>query len=162
MKKIVALVSSLVLMGAVASTTHAQDKAAPKNFFADCGIGGAIFKNDIGAVLSNIVWDFGLTATTSGLSSPETCEGEDVAAATFIHQTYANLVEETAVGEGRHISALLDIYKCDANTRTSITSDVRSAFAQSLSADSYVALSDLNKSEQYFNIVKNAVSTCKA
>lgn len=141
--------------------SSSSEKSTP-NFLADCGIGGAIFKNDVGGVLSNIIWDFGLTATTSGLSSPDTCEGQDVAAAEFINQTYANITEQTAIGEGQHLSALLDLYNCDANIRPGVINGIRESFSNDLQAPSYLSSTDLEKSQMYFNAVKSSVSACNS
>lgn len=168
-KKIaVAVVLSSLTVGAIADgdtpATTNQGAAAQKtpNFFADCGIGGAIFKNDIGGVLSNIIWDFGLTATTSGLSSPDTCEGADVVAATFIHHTYSSLEEETAIGEGEHLSALLDIFACSEESKDQATQSIRAGFSSILNKADYSESSSLEKSQAYFDLVKTSASNCNA
>lgn len=151
-KKLV--LTSLVIATAVPFAAQAQEQEAPTNFFADCGIGGAIFKNDIGGVLSNIIWDLGTTAVTSGLSSPETCEGMEVAVAEFINDTYVSISEETARGQGDHLTAMLGLAGCSAQNQSDVITSIRSSFAESLTDPSYTEKSDSQKAESYFNLLK--------
>lgn len=134
----------------------------PSNFFADCGIGGAIFKNDVGGTISNIIWDLGLTATTSYVSSPETCEGDEVSAAEFIHQTYANLIEESAAGEGKHLATLMNHYGCQGQEQSAAVGSVRSGLSDILDQSSYDSSSDLEKSADFYGLVKASTQACSA
>ncbi|SMF39185.1 Protein of unknown function [Alteromonadaceae bacterium Bs31] len=166
--KKIAVLSMIIFLSTstLAEETDKKDETVKKedikNFLADCGIGGAIFKHDVGGVISNIIWDWGLTATTSYVSSPETCEGVDVVAAEFIHRTYDNLVEETSHGEGSHIAALMSLYTCDAAQTPAAVMKIRSDLSQIVSGSEYATSSDIEKSQQYFSSVKSAVSACQA
>ncbi|WP_075184795.1 DUF3015 family protein [Teredinibacter haidensis] len=157
------LIGGLIFASAISATAAESTKKEDiANFLADCGIGGAIFKHDVGGVLSNIIWDFGLTATTSFVSSPETCEGVDVAAAEFIHQTYVNLTEETAAGEGAHLATLMDLYACDGSAEAEALSTIRSQFSGAVNESSYGKATDQEKAQTYFTIVKSSVASCQA
>ena len=74
----------------VAPSNARLDSVAPSNMqasapattkdlqgiYEDCGIGGLLFPRwPIGASVSNFTWDFGTTATTSGLTTPNACAG---------------------------------------------------------------------------------------
>ena len=134
----------------------AQDKepGSGPNPYSDCGIGAALFPNsDVGAAISNVIWDLGTTAVISATASPETCEGSDAQAATFILETYDQLVEETAVGEGKHISTLLSI----VNSDDQIISELRSSIADLVASEEYTTLTQLEKSNAYYGALKSAM-----
>lgn len=154
-----------LLVTAVALTVSAQagenetkKPGSSVNPFSHCGIGAAIFENDTAAAISNVIWDLGTTAMTSGISSPQTCNGKDVAAAQFIHETYTNLEEETAQGQGQHITAMLNILGCEATSHSAITNSIRVDFAQDVGAKDYAKKSAVEKSEAYFNTVNSHVN----
>jgi len=127
-----------------------QHASANVNPYRDCGIGAAIFKNDTGATISNVLWDLGTTAITSATASPDTCEGSEVAAAEFIIETYANLVEETAKGSGDHLNALLQIAGVAQEKQALVTSALRDAIAEVVSQPSYVDSSAVDRASAYF------------
>lgn len=148
------LMSSLVLAGGAFAQNGGEAGSAP-NPFSDCGIGAAIFKNNVAAVISNVIWDIGTTAVTSALSSPETCEGDSVAAAEFIYDTYAVLEEQVASGSGTHLAAVFDILQCDVSEQQGLASDVRTDFSVLVSKEGYSSMTSLQQSEQFFNIVQS-------
>ncbi|MEH6446960.1 MAG: DUF3015 family protein [Oceanospirillaceae bacterium] len=148
--------STLISFGAIA-----EGKGEPgtgPNPFVDCGIGAALFSN-IGwaAVTSNVIWDVGTTAVTSATASPETCNGKSVEAAAFIYDTFDNLAEETAKGQGEHIDSLLNILEANADTRDAIIAEVRSGMATQVSSSAYDSLSQVEKASAYYNLVNKAV-----
>ena len=129
------------------------------NPWIECGIGAMLFpKHRVGAVISNVIWDLGSTATTSAMSSPGTCEGRSAQAAMFINETYASLEEETVKGSGDHINAMLSILNCDLNKQDEIVSNIRADFSnQLINASS----SQTKKAEAYYNLVtSHTSSTC--
>ena len=131
--------------------------------YQECGIGGAIFKNNrTMAAISNITWDLGTTAVSSNLSSDDSCNDSTASTAMFINESYSILEQDIAKGEGEHISALLDIVSCgDSANAISI---VREDFSEIVTADDFAKASDFDKSEALFNIIhSNAVtSACAA
>ncbi|MEM1409510.1 MAG: DUF3015 family protein [Pseudomonadota bacterium] len=113
MKNLVTLAS----VGALAlSFTSAQAQTTMRdapNPWLDCGIGAMIFPDDnleVGAGISNIIWDLGTTAVISAASSPDTCNGlSNVKTALFIERTYDTLEMELAKGRGDNLAALAEL-----------------------------------------------------
>lgn len=163
---------------AFADDTQSTSTAKPKlervskddglNPWTDCGIGAMIFdETKWAAVISNVIWDFGITATTSAASSKGTCEGKKVAAAFFINETYANVEEETAKGNGAHLTAMLNILGCDAAAQPAIVASLRSDFSKSVMQASYTEKSVSTKAQDYYFMLDQQLSSnyaqqCKA
>lgn len=163
--KMIPKISALValLLGAFSATAVAEGGAAPSqdelNPWTRCGIGAMIFPTTpVGAVISNVIWDLGTTAVTSAASSKNTCEGKDVQAALFIQETYANLEEATARGEGAHLTAMLDIFGCETGSHQGIISAVRSDFAEVVSQPGYAEQAAQEKAATYYSLVKTQVT----
>ena len=130
----------------------AEDKApgSGPNPYSDCGIGAAIFPNsNVGAAISNVIWDAGTTAVTSATASPETCQGQDVEAAAFILESYDRLVEETASGEGEHLDTLLSIVNESGNAE--LVSGLRSKIAEIIGSDGYAEFNQVEKAQAYYS-----------
>lgn len=152
-----------LVVAAVPFTAVAQDSESqtPPNIFADCGIGGAIFKNDALGMISNLIWDASITAMISGVSSPETCSGVEVAVAEFINDTYVSISEETAKGQGEHLTAMLDIAGCSTDAQSGIIASLRDGYVETLAADGYIAQSTTEKAESYFDLLRaNTAASC--
>lgn len=147
-----ALIAASVLTLSLATTpsVQAEQKVNP---WKQCGIGAMIFNdNGTAAALSNIIWDLGTTAVSSNISSKNTCEGIKVAAAEFINSTITNIEEETAVGEGAHLTAMLNLMGCEASAHNAIIQDVR--------ADMNVTLSDKSaKAEAYYQQLDSTINS---
>ena len=143
-----------------AQEEHKQEE--PKkdlNIWVDCGIGAMIFKETSwAAVISNIIWDYGITATTSHQSSPDQCGSKKAQTAMYIGATYANLAEETAKGDGKHLHAMLEIMGCDSASHGDIIASLRSEFSQHLRNSDYVEKATVAKAEDYNNIVQTIIS----
>jgi len=146
----------LALMATLASSGTFADQPNP---FTDCGIGAALFKNDTGAVLSNFIWDFGTTAITSATASPDTCEGAEVKAATFILETYNNLAEETAKGFGSHLDSLLNIVNIPANEKGQVIESIRAEMAVVIASDAYLEADKTEKATFYYNGLMSAINS---
>lgn len=155
---------TLASFALLASTTTfgADDKApgAGPNPFADCGIGAALFtETKWAAVISNVIWDLGTTAVISATASPQTCSGKKVAAALFIHHTYDNLAEETASGQGEHLTTVLNILECDSAHHAQAIQQIRSNMGRAVAAPNYNDQSHIDKASNYYSIIERAVST---
>ncbi|MEH6671061.1 DUF3015 family protein [Halopseudomonas sp.] len=158
--------AAVVACMSVAAPSFAQNKApgSGPNPFVDCGIGAALFPT-VGwaAVTSNVIWDIGTTAVTSATMSPETCSGKNLAAALFINDTYENLAEETAKGEGQHLTALLNILECDAARHTAAITSARASMAGQVSTEGFEGMSHIEKASGLYQAVDQAVSlSCQA
>ena len=128
--------------------------AGGKNAWTQCGLGAMIFQGTgWAAAISNVIWDLGTTATTSSSSTPSQCAGKGSSVGKLIYENYANVEEETAVGEGEHIAAMMNILECDASMHSAIMSDVRADFLSSVNNPSYTQKSTLEKTESLFNNV---------
>jgi len=140
--------------------SFAQEKPKKNlNIWVDCGLGAMIFdETGWAAVISNVIWDWGITATTSHQSSPDQCGSKNAKTAMYIGTTYANLAEETAKGDGKHLHAMLDIMGCDSTSHGGIIASLRSEFSQYLRNPDYVAKASLVKAEDFYNIVQTAIS----
>lgn len=151
---------------ATSVTALAQDKTpgSGPNPFADCGIGAALFtETKWAAVTSNVIWDVGTTAITSATSSPQTCSGKQVVAALFIRDTYANLAEETALGQGEHLTTVLNIFGCDSVRHPTAAQLIRSEMGQAVATPGYIDQSQIDKASNFYSIIENAVSaSCSA
>lgn len=125
-----------------------------KNAYTQCGIGALIFsKTGWAAAISNIIWDLGTTATSSSSSTPSQCAGSGAKVGQLIYDNYASVEEETAVGQGEHLSAMLNILECDKSMHNAIITKVRADFLNSVQDSSYSQKSKLEKTEVMFNNV---------
>lgn len=147
-----------------ASQSSTKTPGSGPNPFTDCGIGAALFPNTgWAAVTSNVIWDIGITALTSATASPETCSGKRLAVAAFINDTYEKLAEETARGQGEHLTTALNIMECDGASHASAIASVRGAMADLVADPAYASQPRLEKASQYYQAVESAVSkSCSA
>jgi hypothetical protein len=132
--------------------------------YTDCGIGAALFpETHWAAVTSNVIWDLGATAITSATSSPQTCSGKQVKAALFIGNTYEELAEETAAGQGEHLTTVLNLFACDAARHAGAIKQVRSEMAQAVATPNYMNQTRLQKAALYYFAVERAANrNCSA
>lgn len=152
---------TLTLSLGVSSLSHAKEAVGSgANPYVDCGIGAALFpETHWAAVTSNVTWDAGSTAITSATMSPETCSKRTVKAALFIRDTYPNVIEQTASGEGKHLTAMLEILGCSAESHSNIINATRAEVAAHIGSDEYFDMDRLDKSAGYYNIISRTIST---
>ncbi|MBQ0711827.1 MAG: DUF3015 family protein [Porticoccus sp.] len=156
-KSIILTIAAIVcsFSGVVAAKGEQGSGPSP---YVECGIGAALFSNTSwAAVSSNVIWDLGLTALSSATSSPEMCNAKKVKAAMFIRDTYPNIVEETASGQGEHLIALLQIFECSNDSHAQIIQSVRSKVGAQVASEGYSSLSHLDKAAQYYNAINDTV-----
>ena len=125
--------------------------------YKDCGIGAAIFDNDTGAIISNVIWDLGTTALTSATGSPDTCEGFNPDAAAFINQSYDRLVEETAAGQGSHLDTLLSIVSLSDDRKSQVIESIRMRMADIVASDAYLDADKIEKASYYYDSLMAAI-----
>lgn len=147
---LLAAASVLALSAVTISEVQAEQKVNP---WKQCGIGAMIFDdNGTAAAISNVIWDLGTTAISSNISSKDSCNGIKVAAAEFINSTITNIEEETVVGEGEHLTAMLNLMGCEASAHSAIIQDVR--------ADLDVSITDkASKAETYYLQLDNTIAS---
>lgn len=152
----VALVGSLTLSAFAQSTAPAGSGPNP---FSDCGIGAALFPETAwAAVTSNVIWDVGTTAVTSATMSPQTCSAKKLKTALFIRDTYEQLAEDVARGEGRHIATALEMFQCGENSRKTAIDEIRADMGKAVAAPGYTELQHLEHAGQMYNIIEKAAS----
>lgn len=157
------LLMPVLCAAALAASAGANAQSKPTgsgpNPFSDCGIGAALFSDTKwAAVTSNIIWDIGTTAVISATASPETCSGKQVQAALFIGNTYAKLAEETAAGQGEHLTSVLNILECSSARHDAAIQVVRSAMAGAVASADYVSQTRIEKASAFYTMVESAVS----
>lgn len=135
-----------------ASSAFAQTTREEPNPWLDCGIGAMIFPDanlEVGAGISNIIWDLGTTAVTSAASSPETCNGLDnVTSAAFIQRTYPTLEKELARGYGDNVTALADLV--GAEDKTAFVATLREEMAAEIARPEFAELSYDEKAQALY------------
>ena len=147
---LVAAASAVVLSLAAAPAAQAQQKVNP---WKQCGIGAMIFDdNGVAAAISNIIWDLGTTAVSSNISSQDSCVGVKVTAAQFINDSIVNIEEETVIGGGEHLTAMLNLMGCEASVHQAVIDDVRADLDLSHATSAA-------KAEAYYLQLDNAVNS---
>lgn len=152
------ILASALFAASITSNTLMAEGApgSGPNPFSDCGIGAAIFSNNVAASISNVIWDIGTTAVTSATASPETCNGKDAVVAEFIFESYDNLMEETANGSGQHISSLMNILELNEEVHADVISTIRMDMTSALSESTYSTLSSIEKAEIFYHSIMKA------
>lgn len=152
--------SNKFFIGLTVTAVFACSNAVAKgpNPYSDCGIGAALFKNDTGATISNVLWDIGSTAITSATASPDTCEDHDIEAAEFILESYDRLAEDTAKGVGTHLDTLLSIVNISATQKDQVVQSIRAEMATIVASDAYLTADKTEKATLYYNGFMKAIS----
>lgn len=152
----------LLTCSTLLSTPQAfAEKMSAEDMFTQCGIGGMLFsEKPVLAAISNVTWDSGTTAVSSGLSN-NGCSGSEYQAASLVYNQYASIESETATGSGQHLTALMDIYGCNAPSQQTVLSSVRNDFSNIVATPEYSSLSQVSKSKLYFNSLNiNIAKSC--
>lgn len=132
---------SAVAIAAVSLT--ASQAASARDFgqiYLECGLGALLFPtNETLAAITNVTWDSGTTAVSSNVSSADTCAGGKKKTAAFIMQSYAQLEQDLARGQGTHVSALMVAAGCPSQAQASLTAGMRQDLAVQVSAPAYAS-----------------------
>jgi hypothetical protein len=152
------LTASLITNFTASAEEHKALGSGP-NPYVDCGIGAALFPDtDWAAVSSNVIWDIGTTAIISATASPQTCSGKNVKAAMFIGNTYDKLAEETAAGQGEHLTTVLNLFDCGPAQHAGAMQALRSAMRNEVSSQNYMGQTKLEKASNYYFIAEDIAS----
>ncbi len=140
------------------SNVQASAPATTKDLqgiYEDCGIGGLLFPRwPIGASVSNFTWDFGTTATTSGLTTPNACAGGKAKLAAYIYKSYDSIEKDLAKGDGKYLNMLALLSEKSLEQKDAFILAVRTKFREEVSKDSYSSLSRLDKAKLVYSIVE--------
>lgn len=137
-----ALTATLFAVASLAAsqTASARDFA---DIYTDCGLGALIApSNGAVAAVTNVTWDLGTTAVSSNISSADTCAGGKEKAqksAAFIVQSYAQLEQDLARGEGEHLTALVAMAGCSGASHAAVAAGLREDLAVRAAAPGYSA-----------------------
>lgn len=93
---------------------------------------------------------------TSATVSPQTCSKKNIKAALLIRDSYAQIVEDAARGQGEHLAAALEVFSCGADHQAAAMSEARAGVSQAVSAPSFNGQKQLEKAGQLFNIIDSA------
>lgn len=161
------LVGALAVLCSVGAQAQEADKkavGAGPNPYVDCGIGAALFPDTHwAAVTSNVIWDAGTTALTSATMSPQTCSGKKVAAALFIRDSYEQLAEETAQGQGEHLATVLGMMECSGTQQQAAAAITRENMGQVVRQADFATLPRIEKAARFYNAVQSAAAqSCAA
>lgn len=159
-----ATVACLLSFGAFAAQAQSKEVGSGPNPFTDCGIGAALFPDTHwAAISSNVIWDIGTTAVTSATMSPQTCSGKKVKTALFIRDSYEQVAEQTAQGQGEHLSAALNLFECSSERHAAAVAQARTSMASVVSQSGFAAEPRLTKAAALYQALEGAVaSSCGA
>ena len=146
-----------------ASAQEEEENVSVSNALEECGIGAIIFpRSKNGALISNLIWDFGTTAYSSQSSSPGSCNGVSVTAAIFIDQTYPVLEEQFVKGGGANVTALMSILNCGENSHQQIIEQVQAGLSTSFSDSDFSTQSQLDKVKNLGLLIDQSTASCNA
>ncbi len=124
------------------------------DIYTECGLGAMIApKNTAVAAITNVTWDWGTTAISSNISSPDTCKGGQARAAAFINDSYASLENDLSSGSGEYLDTLASLAGINSEAKQEFTETLRKDFAKVVSEPSYTNKSRFEKAEALYNLV---------
>lgn len=151
---------AVLAMAVVSTASHAEDAKKTPNAYTECGIGASIFSNNhAAAAISNVIWDWGSTALSSALSSPDQCSGASGKTAMLVGTAYAGLETDLAVGEGKYLTAMADVMGCEASSRPALYAEVRNRFSAVATKPEFAVMSQSQKAEALYTIVDQTKET---
>lgn len=163
--KIIGLVAILSIAFSLTNTAVAQESRSYKIALEEC-FWGLILPNEDQRGLSlglNVVSGaLGLYAYTSATASADTfCSTKTASTAAFINDSYPTLVEDTARGEGQHLTAVLQLAGCDSTGQAAVIPLIRGDMAEALTAPGYDASLYIDKVHtMYKSVNTHAASAC--
>ena len=141
-----------------AQAVYAAETKDMQGIYEECGIGGLLFPRwPIGASVSNFTWDFGSTASTSGLTTPDACKGGQAKLAAYIYQSYDSIEQDLAKGDGKYLDMLTLLSETTSEDKEVFIQAVRAKFREAVEKDGYSSLTRLEKAKMVFAIVQESV-----
>lgn len=154
MKKVFAVFLTLGLVCVFSPNANAEATKDMQGIYEECGIGGLLFPSwPTGASVSNVIWDWGSTASTSGLSTPEACKGGQAKMAAYIYNAYDSIENDLAKGDGKYLDLLAELSSKEAQAKDAFISEVRTKFREAVNKENYSSLSRLEKASLVYDIV---------
>ncbi|MCK5580093.1 MAG: DUF3015 family protein [Candidatus Omnitrophica bacterium] len=153
MKKIKILAFAVLALVIFSPPAMAQNRDFSQIYY-ECGLGGMIFKdNGVAAAVSNICWDWGTTASSSALTTPDACKGGQEKMAAFIHETYDSIETDLASGSGDHLDTLMLLAGITEKVTQDFIIGLREDFAVIVGEASYTDQTRFEKAEALYSLV---------
>ena len=156
MKKILLMLFVAGVFVVSAPSIYASETKDMRGIYEECGIGGLLFPSwPIGASVSNFTWDWGSTASTSGLTTPDACKGGKAKLASYIYKTYDSIEKDLAKGDGKYLDMLSLLSEKTTGEKGKFIQDVRAKFREVVQRDDYSSLNRLEKAKLVFAIIQD-------
>ena len=151
--------ASILGAALISGNANASKEFNFQKIYVGCGLGGMIGSavdnktgSQILAIITNITFDLGTTASISYYSSEDTCYNNKALTVAFINQSYETLEKENAMGKGEYFDALTTLAVGQDGNSDEYQAKVRQQFAEVVADDSYLQLSRVEKVEKLFYI----------
>jgi len=159
MKKLLLVLLVMGVMIASVSMTYADEAVAKKEglqqIFEECGIGALLFPEwAVGASVSNFIWDYGTTATTSGLTTPDACKGGKAKLAFYIYQSYDSIEKDLAKGDGKYLDMLVVLSE-KTGEKEKFIQDLREELRESIESSCYSCKDRLEKAKLMYKTIQD-------
>lgn len=155
MKKLFGGIFLVVAMIVFAPAIYAAETKDLQHIYEECGLGGLLFPRwPLGASVSNFTWDWGSTASTSGLTTPEACKGGQAKLAMYIYKSYDSIEQSLAKGDGKYLDMLAMLSNNSLENKDSFIADVRAKFRDEVAKDGYSSMTRLEKAQVMYTIVQ--------
>lgn len=142
----------------VAPNSYAGESKDLQGIYEECGLGGLLFpKWPIGASVSNFTWDFGTTASTSGLTTPDACKGGKAQMAAYIYKSYDSIEQDLAKGDGKYLDMLATLSEKPIENKEAFILAIRTKFRDIVARQDYSSMSRLEKAKLVYAIVQESV-----
>ena len=139
-----------------ASIIYAGETKDLQGIYEECGIGGLLFPRwAAGASVSNFIWDYGSTASTSGLTTPDACKGGQAKLAAYIYKSYDSIEKDLAKGDGKYLDMLVILSEKTPEAKEIFVQDLRSRFREAVERKDYSSLDRLERSKMVFAMIQD-------
>ena len=158
MKKLFLVLLLTGVMIASVSITYAEETETKdlKGIYEECGIGAMLFPDwPIGASVSNFTWDWGTTASTSGLTTPGACKGGKAKLASYIYQSYDSIEKDLAKGDGKYLDMLVLLSEKTTEEKEMFTQDLRAKLREAVECDCYSGMDRLEKAKLMYKMIQD-------
>ncbi|MDD4295135.1 MAG: DUF3015 family protein [Candidatus Omnitrophica bacterium] len=154
------LVVVTVIVSLSASNVFAESETKDlQGIYEECGLGGLLFPRwPVGASVSNFTWDFGTTASTSGLTTPDACKGGEEKLAMYIYQSYDSIEKDLSKGDGKYLDMLASLSGKTTEEKDVFIKAIRDKFQDVVEKDDYTSLTRLEKTKKVFDIIVGELS----
>jgi len=157
MKKLFLILLLAGVMIASASITYAAETETKdlQGIYEECGIGALLFPDwAVGASVSNFIWDYGTTASTSGLTTPDSCKGGKAKLAFYIYQSYDSIEKDLAKGDGKYLDMLVVLSE-KTGEKERFVQDLRENLREAVESNCYSCKDRLEKAKLMFTTIQD-------